>query len=198
MNKIYMIRHGEAAAAWGADADPDLSERGRTQSEAIAQVVMDILPRPVPVFSSPLLRCRSTALPLTQAWGTQAHIEPRVAEIPSPTSDLAARAVWLRRVMAGSWADFYADSETAAHTATYKAWQAGVATALHEMASSSDVVVFSHFIALNVAYGAATDAGEGGAFTSFRPDNASLTIFTSDGKNLHLHQKGQEATTKVN
>ena len=37
MTRIYMIRHGKAAAGWDGDADPGLNELGRTQAEAVAK-----------------------------------------------------------------------------------------------------------------------------------------------------------------
>ena len=34
MTRIYMIRHGKAAAGWDGNADPGLNELGRAQAEA--------------------------------------------------------------------------------------------------------------------------------------------------------------------
>ena len=35
MTRIFMIRHGKAAAGWDGDADPGLSELGQAQAEAV-------------------------------------------------------------------------------------------------------------------------------------------------------------------
>ena len=51
---------------------------------------------------SPLRRTRETAAALEQIWGVTAVVDDRVAEIPSPTDDLAARGAWLSPAMAGT------------------------------------------------------------------------------------------------
>ena len=112
MGKIYMVRHGKAAAGWDGAADPGLDPTGHAQAEAVAQDLTARLASSVAVYTSPLKRCRETAKPLATMWQTQAIVEPRVAEIPSPIEDLVARTEWLRRVMAGSWADLSADPES--------------------------------------------------------------------------------------
>ena len=193
--RIYMIRHGKAAAGWDGDADPGLDDLGRAQSEAVAQKLQEILPDPVPVFTSPLKRCQETAIPLLQSWQATPTIEPRVAEIPSPIEDLSARTVWLRRVMGGSWDGLYNDPESTGHD--FRAWYDNVLAALHDFHNGPDrdVVVYSHFSALNVAYCAATGEQQ---VVSFVPDNCSLNVFETDGENLSLITKGAEAQTDVN
>ncbi|HBM88421.1 MAG TPA: histidine phosphatase family protein, partial [Rhodobiaceae bacterium] len=64
MARIYMIRHGEAAAGWSEDKDPGLSDLGRAQSEAAAKTIMSREASALPVLSSPLKRCQETSLPL--------------------------------------------------------------------------------------------------------------------------------------
>ena len=51
------------------------------------------------------------------------------------------------------------------------------------------VVIFSHFIALNAAYCAATGAAD---VVSFAPENCSLSIFDTDGSSLSLVEQGEE------
>ena len=193
MGKIYMVRHGKAAAGWDGDADPGLDVTGRAQAEAVAQDLTARLASPVTLYTSPLLRCRETAMPLASMWQTQAIVEPRVAEIPSPIEDLEARTEWLRRVMAGSWADLSADPESGG--IDFAGWQADVVTALVSLGKSEDIVVFSHFIALNAAYCAATGADQ---LVAFRPDNCSVSVFESNGETLKLLKQGHEADTQVN
>ena len=193
MGKIYMVRHGKAAAGWDGAADPGLDLTGHAQAEAVAQDLTATLAKPVAVYTSPLKRCRETARPLATIWQTQAIVEPRVAEIPSPIEDLVARTEWLRRVMAGSWADLLADPESAG--IDFAAWQSDVVTALVTLGKSEDIVVFSHFIALNAAYCAATGADQ---IVAFRPDNCSVSVFESDGETLKMLTLGHEADTQVN
>ena len=193
MGKIYMVRHGKAAAGWDGAADPGLDPTGHAQAEAVAQDLTARLVSSVAVYTSPLKRCRETAKPLANMWQTQAIVEPRVAEIPSPIEDLVARTEWLRRVMAGSWADLSADPESGG--IDFMGWQADVVTALVSLGKSEDIVVFSHFIALNAAYCAATGADQ---LVAFRTDNCSVSVFESDGETLKLLKQGHEADTQVN
>lgn len=193
MGKIYMVRHGKAAAGWDGDADPGLDVTGHAQAEAVAQDLAARLTSPVAVYTSPLQRCRETAMPLATMWQTQAIVEPRVAEIPSPIEDLVARTEWLRRVMAGSWAELSSDPESAG--IDFARWQSDVVAALVTLGTSQDIVVFSHFIALNAAFCAATGADQ---IVAFRPDNCSVSVFETDGTALTLLTQGHEADTQVN
>ena len=193
MGKIYMVRHGKAAAGWDGDADPGLDVTGHSQAEAVAQDLAARFTSPVAVYTSPLLRCRETAMPLATMWQTQAIVEPRVAEIPSPIEDLVARTEWLRRVMAGSWAELSSDPESAG--IDFARWQSDVVAALVTLGTSQDIVVFSHFIALNAAFCAATGADQ---IVAFRPDNCSVSVFETDGTALTLLTQGHEADTQVN
>ena len=193
MGKIYMVRHGKAAAGWDQDADPGLDVMGHSQAEAVAQNLATRLTSPVAAYTSPLLRCRETAMPLEIMWQTQAIVEPRVAEIPSPTQDLVARTEWLRRVMLGSWTELSSDPKSAG--IDFERWQSDVVTALVTLGASQDIVVFSHFIALNAAFCAATGANQ---VVAFRPDNCSVSVFESNGETLKLLKQGHEAKTQVN
>lgn len=195
MPRIYMIRHGKAAAGWDADADPGLDDLGRKQAEAAADDIEKRVGAPLPVLSSPLRRCRETAAPLSGRWGLQPVIEPRVAEVPSPVEDLRARGEWLRSIMAGTWADAVAagDGKHTAYDSKLLAWRQSVVDALLEL--ENDTVIFSHFIAINVALGHAV---EDPRVICFKPDNGSVTVFETKGSTLSLVEQGREADTKVN
>ena len=60
MIRILLIRHAQPEGAWGVADDPGLTERGRAQAEGAAMM----LARVAPLFlvSSPLRRCRETAI----------------------------------------------------------------------------------------------------------------------------------------
>jgi hypothetical protein len=63
-------------------------------------------------------------------------------------------------------------------------------------AITRDTVIFSHYVAINVIAGAATNDDR---VIVFSPDNCSVTVFETDGTNLKLIEKGAEAPlTKVN
>ncbi len=190
MPRIYMIRHGEAAAGWDADKDPGLSDLGRTQAEAAAKAIMAREGTALPVLSSPLKRCQETAVPLSQAWAQTPRIEPRVAEIPSPDLSLSERGVWLRGIMTGTWEETL---KAEARALDLIGWKQKVVEALLEL--ETDTVIFSHFIAINAAVGHALDDPR---VICFRPDNCSVTLFETSGDHLAVVEQGLEAETTVN
>lgn len=184
MATIYMVRHGRAAAGFGAHRDPGLDDVGREQSIKAARELARMVPQAVPVFTSPLARTRETATPLVAMWEVEPTVEERIAEIPSPTTDLKERAAWLRAVMRGKWTDL---------EPSLLEWrQAMVAWAL---AQETNAVAFSHFIAINVLVGAATNAED---LITFAPDNGSITRLDNAGGALKLVELGQQAQTRVN
>lgn len=179
---IYMVRHGRAAAGFGDHADPGLDDTGHRQAATAAR---HLSPRgPLAIYSSPLARARETAVPLARRWGVEMIIEPRVAEIPSPTENLAERSAWLASVMGDRWANLDDD---------LREWRRSLVDCL--LALKEDSVVFCHFIAINVAVGAATNDDR---MISFRPDNASITRLANDDETLRVVELGREAETRVN
>jgi len=181
MPRLILVRHGRAAAGWGADLDPGLDELGRTQAENVAKV---LAPQgPLPIVTSPLRRCQETAAPLAALWQTAPTVDPRVGEIESPTPNLADRAAWLGPVMRSNWSQ---------QPPELHGWWQRVVDGL--LSLSQDTVVFSHFVAINVAYGAATGDDR---VTCFAPDNCSVTTFESDGERLTVVDTGREAETRV-
>ena len=184
MATIYMVRHGRAAAGFGAHRDPGLDDVGREQSIKAAGELARMVPQAVPVFTSPLARTRETATPLVAMWEVEPTVEERIAEIPSPTTDLKERAAWLRGVMRGKWTDL---------APSLLEWrQAMIAWAL---AQETNAVAFSHFIAINVLVGAATNAEE---LITFAPNNGSITRLDNSGGTLKLVELGRQAQTRVN
>jgi broad specificity phosphatase PhoE len=181
MAKIYMVRHGEAAAKWDQAADPGLSEKGWAQSKAVSEALADL--GALPLISSPLKRCRETAQPSEKRLATEATVIDAVAEIPSPDGIFEGRRPWLQKTMEGTWAE--AD-------AWLQPWRQGVVDAL--LALSEDTIVFSHFVAINVAVGTATGDDR---VIGFRPDNCSITCLSNDGGKLALIEQGREADTEV-
>jgi len=182
MARLYMVRHGRAAASFGESMDPGLDELGREQARVTAKRLESF--GPLPIVSSPLKRAQETAAPLAHLWKRPPVIEEAVAEIPSATHSLAERAQWLRGFMAGSWRD--ASMELAQ-------WRENAVAAL--VALPEDTVIFSHFIAINVAAGSALGDDR---VVVFSPDNCSVTVFESENGHLRLIEQGHEAQTKVN
>lgn len=186
--RTYMIRHGRPSATWGEqDDDPGLDEIGLAQARGAAAVLL-ALPaeaRPTRVVSSPLRRCRETALPFAEAIGTELIVDPRVGEIPTPKAVAHAdRAAWLREAFAGRWDEIRGDLD-------YDGWRREVAAAV---ASYPGAAVFSHFVAINAAV---TAAAGGQLVMGFRPDHCSIQVFEPVDGRLILIAKGREASTQV-
>jgi broad specificity phosphatase PhoE len=184
MTRIYMVRHGRAAAGFGESMDPGLDALGREQAVAASQRLAPL--GPLAILTSPLARARETAAPLGKLWQREPIVEQAVAEIPSPKGmTLEERVAWLRKLMAGSWRD--AGHELAA-------WREHAIAAL--AALKDDTVIFSHYVAINVAAGAALGDDR---VVVFSPDNCSVTVFDVEDGCLRLVEKGSEASlTKVN
>ena len=170
MTRVYMVRHGRAAAGWNVDPDPALDELGRSQALAVATQLSPL--GPLPVMSSPLLRCQQTAFPLATAWKQEVAIESTVGEIPSPEGyTLETRVEWLREAMAGTW------SEVAQRSGShYISYRDSIADTIRSR--QTDTVIFSHFIAINAVIGVATGDDR---VLNVSLDNCSVTIFEVDG-----------------
>ncbi|MBU1194513.1 MAG: histidine phosphatase family protein [Proteobacteria bacterium] len=181
MAKIYLVRHGQASAGWGADIDPGLSALGRQQAQEAAKILA--LAGPVQILSSPMARALETARPLCELWQTEPVVELRVAEIPSPTEDLGQRTEWLHKIMQDKWPNLGSDLQR---------WRRRIIDTVEEL--TEDTVIFSHFIAINVLVGAATDND---LLVNFFPDNASITIFEVYHNHIHLVERGKEAGTII-
>lgn len=184
MTRVYLVRHGRAAAGWDTDPDPGLDDEGRRQAAATADA-LSILPD-MPLVSSPLRRCRETAAFLSAKWKYDSvTIQPLVAEIPSPEGvPLGERVEWLRTAMSGTWADL------GPRYTSFRDEVVGYVTGL-----SRDTVIFSHFIAVNAIIGACR--GDDRLVISSL-DNASVTIVDvdSDG-HLSLARTGRQADTLI-
>ncbi|MGB2220660.1 MAG: phosphoglycerate mutase family protein, partial [Henriciella sp.] len=53
---IMLVRHGEAAASWGAHKDPGLSETGHQQAAVVAEELSFF--NHEQIITSPMRRCR--------------------------------------------------------------------------------------------------------------------------------------------
>ncbi len=189
MPKLYLIRHARPAAGWGEEADPGLDAIGEQQAEAASRILAQTLDR-LPIYTSPLRRCRETARPLERLWQRSAEVLEPVAELPSPTLDLPARQQWLRQAMQGTWREL--NDLAPAGSPDYIAWRQTLLDSLTRL--PEDSVVFSHFIAINVAVAAAHSRED---VVCFRPDHASITCVEAGNGGLRLVELGREADTMV-
>ena len=180
--RLVLVRHGRAAAGWDTDPDPGLDDLGRQQADAVAAALAPLGARPI--LTSPLRRCRETAVPLAARWGIEPVVEPLVTEIPSPDGiAMADRVVWLRSAMQGSWSDL---------GGRYTAFRDALVARL--CATTQDTVVYSHFIAINAAIGAATGDDR---LVIASLDNCSRTVVEVVAGRLRLVEHGHEADTLI-
>jgi len=118
-------------------------------------------------------------MPLARTWQREPTIEPRVGEIPSPPGmRLEDRADWLRTFMQASWSGSGTE---------LLSWREALIAAL--LAQTRDTVIFSHFVAINAAMGAAMGDDR---IRLFSPDNCSVTVFEVTDGTLRLAEKGRE------
>jgi broad specificity phosphatase PhoE len=182
MTRVYLVRHGRASAGWDVDPDPDLDEFGWTQAHAVAETLAPY--GPCEILSSPLLRCRSTAVPTATSWGVTPRIEPAVAEIPSPDGvSMSDRVTWLRSAMTGTWS---------ALGSRYVDYRDQVVARV--AACTEDTVIFSHFVAINAVIGVCI-ADDRLVIRSL--DNCSVTVVEVSPGGLTLVEAGHEADTLI-
>lgn len=184
MSRLFLIRHGEAEAAWGDENDdPGLSAVGHAQAAATAQELVRL--GPLALLTSPMRRCLDTAAPYERLVGQTATIEPRVSEVPTPAG-VGDRRVWLqdnfpwRGGPPRSWGTLDPYLE---------AWRETLLARVHEI--EQDTTVFSHFIAINVVVGAALKRVE---TIVCKPGYASITELEVSPSGLSLVRMGAEMT----
>lgn len=182
MPRVHLVRHGRATGGWDVDPDPGLDAVGIAQSNGLVERLAAV--GKLPIVTSPLRRCRETAVPLAQAWGVVPTVDPVIAEIPSPPGvPMGERVAWLRVAMAGTWAELgsrYTDYRDA--------------VVAYIASSSGDVVVISHFVAINAVIGAC----RGDDRLVIRSlDNASVTVVETGPDGLVLVEEGHEADTLI-
>lgn len=178
MGIVYLVRHGRAKDEWGAEPNPGLDPVGLEQAEEVAHALSSF--GPFSIVSSPYARALETSKPLADIWNVTPSVDERIGEIPSPEGDPEDRRQWLRQVMAQRWSDL--DEEL-------KTWRRNVIEAIREL--EKDAVLFSHFIAINVAVGEAT--GDDRVICSW-PQNASITTIDVKHSGFILCEIGTEDT----
>jgi broad specificity phosphatase PhoE len=176
--KLYLVRHAEPGALWGSHPDPGLSPLGHSQANAAAKHLATL--GIGSLMTSPLARCRQTAMPLEATLGVQAIVNRAVAEIPVPAG-ITDHRTWLMAVMNGKWSDALVGEGLVA-------WRQGVATALLNLAD--DTIVFSHFVAINAAVSAAMGSDQ---VTVFKPGHASMTVLEASHGVLSVVELGKES-----
>lgn len=191
MARIYLVRHAQAAAGWGEDQDPPLSDKGKQQAQAVAKELQQLTQehKQLSVISSPILRAKETAAPFGKLSDLNISIETKVAEIPSPIDDLQERLPWLMSVMKDQWSNL---------SPALLTWRKDCIDYLSSI--EQDCVIFSHYIAINVAIGYCQEDDN---VICYNPDNTSIHIFENDKtslgeRTLKIVSLGREANTHIN
>lgn len=179
--RLYLVRHGRPTGGFAEVADPGLDDVGAAQAEALAQELETL--GPLAIMTSPLKRARETAAPLERRWKTTACIEPAVAEIPTPGADPPTRAAWLREIIHGRWPDL---------SEQHQQWRQRVIETLVSLPTST--MVTTHFIAVNVAVGAATQDDR---IICCEPDHCSCTVLEVHSGRLQLVSLGRQRETQI-
>lgn len=184
MPRLHLVRHGRAAAAWAEHLDPGLDALGRAEAAEAADLLRDALPVQ-PVWASPKLRTQQTAAPLAALWATEVVPAPAFTEIPSPSDDPHERERWLSSAMVSRWTDLGPEVGR---------WRSTLLDAVG--AIEHDVVVFTHFVAVNAVVGAAEGRPE---VVVCVPATGSVTAVDVDRTTgaLAVVRRGREATPRV-
>ncbi len=180
---IYLVRHGEAAAAWGTSSDPGLSELGKQQAERASEQLLPSLDGGIDLVSSPLLRAQETAIPFAQSLGLDVSLNDAFREVPSPVP-FEERQAWLREFMGQRWGQ---------QPELLTNWRDHMHSQL--LAMQKPTVIFTHFMVLNTVVGLLSGHEE---TVCFRPGNASVTQIKHNGDSLELVARGEELETFVN
>ncbi len=182
MTRLFLIRHGEAQAAWGGDDDdPGLSEAGRAQAAGAAEALVSLAP--AALVCSPMRRCRETAGAFERLAGRESVIEPRVSEVPTPAG-VADRRSWLQDNFPWQGGD---PRDWATLDPGLKGWRDQMLGCVQSTAA--DTAIFSHFIAINVLVGAAMGRRE---TIVCKPGYASITELALEAGRLRLVRLGEE------
>lgn len=92
---LLLIRHGQSennanaaksveAYRQGRKPDPELTELGRHQAEALGAWIGSVSPRPTKLYSSPMMRTIQTAAPVAEALDMPITVSDLIFERPGP------------------------------------------------------------------------------------------------------------------
>ncbi|RLT88691.1 MULTISPECIES: histidine phosphatase family protein [unclassified Ketobacter] len=141
MKTIFLIRHGEAAASWDDNPDPELSDGGYQQAKSLVGVFSTATVSHI--YSSPMLRAQQTAKPLALARNLSISVDDAFREIPTPVNiPVEKRVAWLKRCADRSWQEM--DS-------ALSAWRERIIARFQELPDNT--AVFTHFMVMNAVFG---------------------------------------------
>ena len=183
MIRIWIVRHGEAAASWEKDPDPGLSKLGQEQAALTAQELLGLVPEGATLVSSPLKRAQETAATFAKRRGEDVTIDSRFSEVRSPVP-LSGRKAWLQAFMQQDWSEQSEDLWE---------WRNDIITGLK--ACTGPTVIFCHFLVINAAI---AEIQRNLAVLQVFPANASYHELALVDGELSLVQLGQQMETRIN
>jgi len=179
MTRLFLVRHAAAAATWDEHDDPGLSAAGQRQAEQLAAHLP--VEAGTAVVSSRLARAQATAAPIAERLGGPVRLDVDLGEVPTPPGERASRGAWLRALFEQRWPEV---------DPAVRDWRRRVLDALARL--DDDTVVVTHFVAINVAVGAATRREQ---VSCCSPANCSVTELAQDGGVLTLVEAGVDKPT---
>ena len=183
MTDIWLVRHGEAAAAFDQNTDPPLSDLGCEQAARSAGSLSQRVPEDAQLLTSPKLRAIQTGEPFAEMRGEALDIDRRFIELPSP-GKLSERKEWIQRVLKGRWSEL----PESVHD-----WQRDIVEAIQGL--QSPTVIFSHFLVINTV--AAHMSGEDDVLQCL-PATGSVHHLRVDGERWYWIERGEMLQTVVN
>ena len=183
MTDVWLVRHGEAAAALDQNTDPSLSDLGREQAARSAESLSRRVSGDAQLFSSPKLRAIETGEPFARLRERVLDIDRRFIELPSP-GELSERKEWIHRVLKGRWSEL---------TESVHDWQRDIVEAIQGL--QAPTVIFSHFLVINTV--AAHMSGEDNVLQCL-PANGSVHHLRVDGEHWHWIERGEMLRSVVN
>ena len=140
---------------------------------------------PLPLYTSPLQRCRETAAALAARWAAEAIVDDG-GEVVTPADAPGSRGQWLDRFLHETWST---------QPDALRSWRQRVLDTVTRIGIEGDAVVVTHFVAINAVVGAATGDDR---VVCFSPANCSRTEVRveADGT-LHVVELGDEIVRTV-
>ena len=183
MTDVWLVRHGEAAAAFDQNTDPPLSDLGCEQAARSAESLSQRVPDYAQLLTSPKLRAIQTGEPFAEMRGEALDIDRRFIELPSPGA-LTERKDWIQRVLKGRWSEL----PESVHD-----WQRDIIDAIQAL--QVPTVIFSHFLVINTV--AAHMSGEDTVLQCL-PANGSVHHLRVDEGSWQWIARGEMLQTVVN
>ena len=183
MTDIWLVRHGEAAAAFDQDTDPPLSDLGRDQATESAECLSRCVPDDARLLTSPKLRAIQTGEPFAALRESPLDVDRRFIELPSP-GDLNERKDWIQRVLKGQWSEL---------PESVHEWQRDIVTTIQALRAPT--VIFSHFLVINTV--AAHMSGED-AVLQCLPANGSVHHLRAEEGSWQWVERGEMLKSVVN